>query len=137
MGQLLDLIAQTKDIILLDSPPIAAMTDASTLANKVDGVVLVVEVGKTRFTDLLHAKEQLERLGAYIIGVVFNKAPRKKSSYYNYHYSSYYYNSQYSEDDTLQPDLLRQPAAFMKCIAKKKFTRRSKKEKEKAASTCI
>jgi len=131
MGQLLESIAEKNDIILLDSPPIAAMTDASMLANRVDGVVLVVEVGRTRFTDLLHAKEQLERLGSYIIGVVFNKAPCKKSSYYNYHYSSYYYNSQYSEDGALQPGLLRHPAAYMKYIVKKKFNRSSKNEKEK------
>jgi non-specific protein-tyrosine kinase len=137
MGQLLDSIAEKNDIILLDSPPIAAMTDAFTLANRVDGVVLVVEVGRTRFTDLLHAKEQLERLGSYIIGVVFNKAPCKKSSYYNYHYSSYYYNSQYSEDGSRQPGLLRHPAAYMKYIVKKKLNRSSKNEKEKTVSTCI
>ncbi len=137
MAQLLDSIAGTKDIILLDSPPIAALTDASVLANRVDGVVLVVEVGKTRFADLKHAKEQLERSGAYILGVVFNKAPRDRSSYYNYHYSSYYYNAQYSDDDNLQPGLLRHPAAFMKSIVKKKFNRNCKNEKIKTASTCI
>ena len=103
MGQLLDSIAETKDIIVLDSPPIAALTDAAVLANKVDGVVLVVEVGKTRFADLKHAKEQLERSGAYIIGVVFNKAPRDRSSYYHYHYSSYYYNSNIATRTTSNP----------------------------------
>ncbi|MBN2108328.1 MAG: polysaccharide biosynthesis tyrosine autokinase [Deltaproteobacteria bacterium] len=131
MGQLLDFIAETSDIILLDSPPIAAMTDASMLAHRVDGVVLVVEVGKTRFADLLHAKEQLERAGAYIIGVVFNKAPRDRSTYYHYHYSSYYYNSKYNEENNFQPGLLKNPVAYMQCLVKKQFNRMFVKEKEK------
>lgn len=113
MRQLLESIAELKDIIILDSPPIAALTDASVLANTVDGVVLVVEVGKTRFADLKHAKEQLDRSGAYIIGVVFNKASRERSTYASYHYSSYYYNSTYKEDDKYKPGFLLHPVAHI------------------------
>jgi Mrp family chromosome partitioning ATPase len=137
MELLLDAIAEMKDIIVLDSPPIAALTDASVLANKVDGVVLVVEVGKTRLTDLQHAKEQLERSGAYIIGVVFNKAPRERSSYYCYNYSSYYYNSTYREDENSKHGFLRQPVSHMQFFAKKQLTRNTLKEDKEKASSCV
>jgi capsular exopolysaccharide synthesis family protein len=137
MGQLLDSIAQVKDIIVLDSPPIAALTDAAVLANKVDGVVLVVEVGKTRYSDLQHAKEQLERSGNFIIGVVFNKAPRERSSYYCYNFSSYYYNSTYGEEEQCKPGSLRHPVASMQCLFKKQLKRRSLSDKKKTASSCV
>ncbi len=130
MGLFLDAIAAQQDFIVIDSPPIAALTDAAMLAKKVDGVVLVVEAGKTSVSDVRHAKEQLERSGAHITGVVLNKAPRDRSSYYHYHYSSYY-NSTYGEGGTREPGLFRQPVFYMRCLVKKLFYRRFSNEKEK------
>jgi capsular exopolysaccharide synthesis family protein len=137
MGRLLDSIAETKDIMVLDSPPIGALTDAAVLANKVDGVVVVVEMGKTRFSDLQHAKEHLERSGAYVLGVVLNKAPIERSSYYYCQYSSYYYNSKYEEDAVLNSGLLKQPVAFMRAFVTKQLNRCFSKEKEKASSSWV
>ena len=124
-------------MIVIDSPPIAALTDAAVLATKVDGVVLVVEVGKTRFADLKHAKEQLERSGPHILGVVFNKAPRDRNSFYYYHYSSYYYNSKYSDEGNRQLRLLKHPVAFMQLLVKKRLNQRSLDEQSKTASSCV
>ncbi len=125
------------DIIVLDSPPIGALTDAAVLANKVDGVVLVVEMGKTRFADLQHAKEHLERSGAHILGVVLNKTPLQRSSYYYCQYSSYYYNSRHEEDSNLNPGLLKQPFAYMQVFFKKQLNRGSSKEKAKRSSSWV
>jgi capsular exopolysaccharide synthesis family protein len=130
MGRFLDAVAVQQDFIVIDSPPIAALTDAAMLAKKVDGVVLVVEAGKTNASDVRHAKEQLERSGAHIIGVVLNKAPVNRSTYYHYHYSSYY-NSTYGEGGAREPDLFRQPVFYVRCFVKKLLYRRFSNEKEK------
>jgi len=60
------------DMILLDSPPILSITDASLLTPKVDVVVLCYEIGKTARHALLRAKNQLELVGANISGVILN-----------------------------------------------------------------
>lgn len=87
-------IAQLKQVQLIsiiDSPPFM-VSDASQIAAKVDGVILVVQPGKTSTHSLAATLEQLERVGANILGVVFNRIPRGRNYYYgNYqHYSKYY-----------------------------------------------
>ena len=56
--------------VILDAPPISAIADALALATIVDGVLLVVRAGKTRRPAAQRAKDQLERVGANILGVV-------------------------------------------------------------------
>ncbi|MFZ5800252.1 MAG: GumC family protein, partial [Candidatus Omnitrophota bacterium] len=58
------------DVVLLDAPPVLSITDAAILAPKVDGVVLVYEMGRTARSALLRAKIQLESVGAKTLGVV-------------------------------------------------------------------
>jgi len=120
MGQLLECIAEKKDIIVLDSPPVSALTDATVLANKADGVVLVVEVGSTRLAELMHAKEQLDRTGANILGVVLNKAPVGRRGYYSYVYS-YQYSSYYERDYKSKRRFFKHPVSFIKLLVKKKL----------------
>jgi succinoglycan biosynthesis transport protein ExoP len=101
MGSLIELVGEQVDRVIIDSPPISAVTDAVVLANQVDGVLLVVEAGKTRSGTVLQAKEQLERVGANLVGVVLNKVPIGRDGYYySYYYS--YYNSYYEEDGARQ-----------------------------------
>lgn len=71
---LLSTLSQDADLVLLDSPPAAAVADASILAPRVDGVVLVVDATRTRREHARRAKEQLERVNARILGVVINRA---------------------------------------------------------------
>ncbi len=61
------------DLVLIDSPPLTVSPDALALASKVDGVVLVVEAEKTKWRTARHVREQIERVGGNILGVVFNK----------------------------------------------------------------
>lgn len=80
------------DVILFDSPPILPITDATLLAAKVDGVILVYEAGRTARSALLRAKLQLESAGAKIIGVILNHIRVKAEislhppDYYKYKY---------------------------------------------------
>ncbi len=61
------------DFVLIDSPPLTTSPDALAIASKVDGVILVLEAEKTKWQTASHVKEQIERVGGKILGVVFNK----------------------------------------------------------------
>jgi capsular exopolysaccharide synthesis family protein len=75
------------DIVLIDTPPIIAVTDAAILAQEVDGVILVLASGKVNKDIAQRAKDLLDKVGAKILGAVLNKVEMKSSeySYYNYH----------------------------------------------------
>jgi len=80
------------DLVLFDAPPVLPITDASELAGKVDGVILVYEVGRTARSALLRTKAQLESSGAKILGVVLNhiKPEIEPSTVYPYYYKYKY-----------------------------------------------
>lgn len=87
------------DLVLFDAPPVLPITDASLLAGKVDGVVLVYEVGRTARSALLRTKAQLESSGAKILGIVLNhiKPEIEPSTIYPYYYK-YKYTSDPDKD---------------------------------------
>jgi succinoglycan biosynthesis transport protein ExoP len=92
MGQFLDLLNQEYDLILIDTPPVLSVTDAAALAPRVDGVILVAKPGVTRLRDFQQALEQLQTVGARVLGVVLNEVnprSRKYGYYYNRYYSKY------------------------------------------------
>ena len=76
------------DYVIVDSPPVLSVTDALILAQKVDGVLLVVEAGRTRRDVLRGAAASLQSVKAPILGVVLNKVRVRRGSYYygNYRY---------------------------------------------------
>ena len=61
------------DYIILDGPPVPGFSEARVLCAKVDGVVLVIEAGKTREQVAVRAKKELEEAGGKVLGVVLNK----------------------------------------------------------------
>jgi capsular exopolysaccharide synthesis family protein len=61
------------DFVLLDSAPIAKFADSQTICSLADGVVLVIEAGKTRSQQALRAKKELEDAGGKLLGVILNK----------------------------------------------------------------
>jgi receptor protein-tyrosine kinase len=73
--------------LVVDTPPVNAVTDASILAAYASGTVLVVEQGRTTFPALKHAKGMLDRVGARTLGAVMNKVHASSGSYaYAYGY---------------------------------------------------
>lgn len=62
------------DIVLFDTPPVVAVTDAAVLATRVDGVLLVLQAGRTRRDRAREARQKLEKVKANIVGVVLNNA---------------------------------------------------------------
>jgi len=85
------------DYIIIDSPPLATVTDAELLSSYVDGTVVVSLANKTRMDLLISAIETLNRINDSFIGVVLNNFDYQATygSYYKYYY--YYYGA--SEKD--------------------------------------
>jgi len=72
------------DVVLFDTPPVIAVTDAAVLASKVDGVLLVVSAGYTKREHAQKAKALLEKVNARVVGAVLNNVSLDSSlhSYY-------------------------------------------------------
>jgi polysaccharide biosynthesis transport protein len=80
---------QDYNYVVLDSSPVFATDDATTLAPKVDGTLFVVRNGYSRLGQVKQALEQLYLRNAKVLGVVFNQADNSDRSYY-YKYAEYY-----------------------------------------------
>jgi len=75
MARVLELLREAAEMVLLDAPPVVAVTDAAILASRVDGVLLVIEAGTTRRDLARRARAQLEKVNARVLGVVLNNVP--------------------------------------------------------------
>jgi non-specific protein-tyrosine kinase len=92
------------DIVLFDSPPVLAVTDAAVLASRLDGVLLVNDSGRTRRSMAQRAVEGLRKVSANLVGVVLNRLSSASGGYSYYHY--YYYSE---TDDGRQKRRRRRP----------------------------
>ncbi|MHB1319187.1 MAG: tyrosine-protein kinase domain-containing protein [Anaerolineae bacterium] len=86
MKALVTQLEAAADIVLFDTPPVLAVTDAVTLAGAVDGVLLVAEVGHSKRAALKQAAERLSQVDANLLGVILNRASQEDSGYYSYRY---------------------------------------------------
>jgi non-specific protein-tyrosine kinase len=84
MDALIASLLERADIVLFDAPPVAVVTDAAILGSKVDGVLLVIQSGKTRRDHSERAKELLEKAKVRVIGATLTNAP-KDSAVGNYY----------------------------------------------------
>lgn len=87
MTQFIEQAKAEYDIVLIDSPPILAVTDAQILATKCEGVILVLNHGKVKREVARRAVDSLEHVGVKPLGVVINNKTNTKnsSSYYSYY----------------------------------------------------
>jgi polysaccharide biosynthesis transport protein len=103
MRQILNDVVKESDFVLVDTPPVLSVTDAVVLAPLVDGVLLVVRPGETKMRALKYAVEQLNYVGAKIVGVVLNQVSKKnlRSGQYDmgYSYKQYQYYQTGSESN--------------------------------------
>lgn len=90
--EMLDAVAEQCDLVLIDTPPLLAVSDPSVIAPRVDGVVLALRLGKKSRPHAEQAKEVLHSLGSHILGVVVN-AVRSDKGRYNYGYGGYGYGN--------------------------------------------
>jgi succinoglycan biosynthesis transport protein ExoP len=81
-------LATRYDVLILDTPPLLATSDAAVLGTKADGVVLVVRAGYTNRAAAQHAIHQLGAVRARVIGAVLNDPESKAMGPYSYGYHS-------------------------------------------------
>lgn len=74
MEEVISTLKSRADIVLFDAPPVIAVTDATVLGTKVDGVLLVLSAGRTRRDQAQRARELLERVHVRIVGAVLTNA---------------------------------------------------------------
>ncbi|WP_198957428.1 CpsD/CapB family tyrosine-protein kinase [Paenibacillus selenitireducens] len=86
MNELLEQLKMNFDIIIIDTPPVLAVTDAQIISSKCDGVVLVIHSGKVKRDMAIKAKASLDHVRARILGVVLNNVKHKKEDMYYYYY---------------------------------------------------
>lgn len=97
MHEMIEILKSKADVVLFDTPPVLAVTDAPILAGQVDGTVLVVGAGETRREMLTQTLQRLKTVGIQPLGAVLNKMTERKSGYY--YYSYYHYASRYGDAD--------------------------------------
>ncbi len=78
------------DVVIVDTPPVVAVTDAVVLSQKVDGVILVVKSFKVSKDLVAQAKQQLLDVDANLVGVILNDFDIQRKSYGYYYYYTYY-----------------------------------------------
>lgn len=87
MTALLEKLKTKYDIIIIDSAPLQAVSDAQIISNKVDGTLLVIRAGVTKREAILQAKELLNKVNAKILGVVLNGVENNSEKHYYYYES--------------------------------------------------
>jgi capsular exopolysaccharide synthesis family protein len=90
LGEVIEELRGMADVIIIDTPPVVAVTDAVVLANDVDGVILVIKSFKVARDLVLQAKRQLVDVDARLIGVILNNFDIQRKSYGYYYYYTYY-----------------------------------------------
>jgi len=90
MRNFIDILKSEYDLVLIDAPPVLAVTDAQILSTVADGVIFVASYGEVQKNALLDAKELIDKVGGKILGIVFNKVPEAVSGYYGKYYKGYY-----------------------------------------------
>jgi capsular exopolysaccharide synthesis family protein len=88
MKRVLASVLRSADIVIIDSPPVGAVTDATVLGAMVDGVIVVVERGGTQVRAIQKTMHTLQSVGVRVLGVVLNKTRASDmAEYYAYYYS--------------------------------------------------
>jgi len=93
MARIIAQLNEHTDIVIIDTPPLLAVTDASLLARQADAMLLVIEAGRNHAPVCKRGQEILEQIGIQPIGVVLNRFASKHSGGYYYYYQNYYYPS--------------------------------------------
>ncbi len=86
MVEMIATLQQHADLVLFDSPPVLVVTDAVVLGTRVDGVLLVNDVGATRRNMSRQAAEELRRVQVNLLGLVLNRMSGASKGYYYYRY---------------------------------------------------
>ncbi|WP_297423421.1 CpsD/CapB family tyrosine-protein kinase [Clostridium sp.] len=88
MTKLIEKLKEKYDVVILDSAPLQAVTDAQILSTKADGTILVIRAQRTSRESVIEAKNLLTKVGANIIGTVLHAVENTRGKYYYYYGSN-------------------------------------------------
>ncbi|MBG2357771.1 polysaccharide biosynthesis tyrosine autokinase [Klebsiella pneumoniae] len=91
-GELLNWASENYDIVVLDTPPILAVTDAAIIGNYVGTTLLVARFELNTAKEIEVSVKRFEQAGVTVKGCILNGIVKKASSYYGYGYSHYGYS---------------------------------------------
>jgi polysaccharide biosynthesis transport protein len=100
MTSFIDMLSQSYDYVVFDTPPLVGTADAAVLGNMVDGVLIVVRPGVVDSSTATAAKSLLARSEANILGIVANAVNIKHEP------DNYFYYSSRSENNVEKVDIL-------------------------------
>lgn len=100
MQSVLDQLSNAYDLVILDTPPVLAVSDTRGFVDKVDAVVVLARWSKTPRKVIQQALRLLQGSGAYIGGAVLSRADYRQLSAYGYGGSDYYYSDYTSASST-------------------------------------
>jgi Mrp family chromosome partitioning ATPase len=89
MRDLISTLRLRYDFVIIDTPPVLTVTDASVVGAISDGVLLVLRYGTSKHDTIIRSIESLLRNGAQIMGAVVNAVDQKSVDYSAYYGSSY------------------------------------------------
>ena len=106
MDTLLEYVRGYFDYVIIDTPPVNIVTDATVLAEKVTGYVFVAQSGKNHIRDIADALHQLEDMNANMVGMILNDPANEAENHYGYRYKRYYRSNgyRYGPDVTANPE---------------------------------
>lgn len=91
MQHLIETLQQSVDFVIIDTPPLLAVTDAQVLSTLAQGVILVVNAARTSRALVVNAATSLLQVEGRLLGVVLNQLTRSaRSAYYYDAYANYY-----------------------------------------------
>lgn len=90
LGQMLEKLKEAANFVLIDTPPLAPVVDASVIAPHADGIILVVNAAQTRRREATLAKEVMASITTPVLGVVLNFVVTQDDDYYYYYYYTGY-----------------------------------------------
>jgi succinoglycan biosynthesis transport protein ExoP len=85
MRGILERLAADADLVIVDSPPLQAVTDAAILASITDGTLLVIDSGRTRRAATQHGREALAKADARVLGAALNRMSSRSGNEYVYY----------------------------------------------------
>jgi capsular exopolysaccharide synthesis family protein len=95
--EVLEMFRADYDFVLVDTPPVLAVTDPCVVAGKVDGLVVAIRLTRKGRPDAERAKEILQQVGANVFGIVVNGVTQTSTGVYSA--QAYDYTYDYEQDD--------------------------------------
>ena len=86
---LLEKLTPLYDLVLIDTPPILAVTDAAVIGHQAGTSLLVVRFGLNQAREIALAKQRFEQNGVELKGAIFNAVEKRSAGYYSYGYYEY------------------------------------------------